>query len=323
MKAKCDELEKIILDQKKTLEEICSDKEEEMNAGIKEAENKIENLHTFADNLSAENLKFKEIISKLTDETAKLRLELSNSKKSLKLKEKDIDKLSKSFENSKETIKKIKDEKSKLKAEKIEIEKKLESKKVKHKSTETQTSHIESKITPKSSSQMASTSTVTGPLVTTVSNSCQSQTSSSCSSTTSYTNKLENSFNEFDVRDIDETKPADSERPEKIQFDKCERKCIDLKDLKYHNELWHGKSLAEKMLESMKPKTTFYSPPVPSLLNLKAVDKYAEIFGSHKCENCEAVEAIDSETQKPLNFTVCMNNFLEMSDIYRYVNKPT
>ena len=81
------DLEKLGME-KKALEEISVENEEQAKAEIDEAKMKLENLHIFADNLSTEVVNLKETIVKLNQERNQIHTELATSNKTLKIREK-------------------------------------------------------------------------------------------------------------------------------------------------------------------------------------------------------------------------------------------
>ena len=296
--------------EKKALEEISVENEEQAKAEIDEAKMKLENLHIFADNLSTEVVNLKETIVKLNQERNQIHTELATSNKTLKIREKEIKNITKRFDNSQEAMKNLKSEKSsenaKAESEIKKLEKKLAKKVTTMKSVQTQTESSKI-ITPNLPSSSP-------------------ETSSSMSSTCSNNNvKTKSSSPDFPIVEIENTEADKNQTPGERNFhcEKCGRKCVNSGDLQYHTELYHGKTLAEKILEKMKPQKTFYYPPVPTTLNLKALDKYEAIFGNHKCDDCQRIETVDCETKTPLQFLICQNNFLDLCDIMRYANTPS
>ena len=130
---------------KKTeLEEVCIEKDLEIKALSSENNMKLENLHVFADKLSAENDDLKATINHLNNELSKQTTDLNNFRKAVKAKDKEIHNLTQKFENSQNVVKNLKDTRAQLKTEKSKAEgeiRKMEKKlaKVQKKSVETQT----------------------------------------------------------------------------------------------------------------------------------------------------------------------------------------
>jgi hypothetical protein len=123
------------------------------------------------------------------------------------------------------------------------------------------------------------------------------------SSDSGFGNPFEDSFLEFYTRDIvEDPKPEEKDlRERKYSCEICGKSFDATKYLVCHNQLYHGKSLFEMLLESMKPQKTFYLPSVPSSLNVKAWQKYEEIFGDHDCNECEVKAVEDNETGNMIN----------------------
>ena len=125
-----DELEKANLEMNRLEEEVI-EKEEAFEIADKINKDKLENLHVFCDKLSKENVKLKDTIATLHVDISKSQSDLSNSRKSVKVKEKEVHNLTTKFENSQEVVKNLKTEKNQLKREKVDAENEL--KKVKKK----------------------------------------------------------------------------------------------------------------------------------------------------------------------------------------------
>ena len=76
---------------------------------------------------------------------------------------------------------------------------------------------------------------------------------------------LTNSFLEFDCQELSEdpkpeanTKYTDVVRKLDYTCKTCAKSFDDAKYLKSHNQLYHGKSLYQQLLQSLKPQCTFY-----------------------------------------------------------------
>ena len=124
-KIKLEELQKHIKqleNEKKYLEVICVNKDEEMSFVKGEHDKIIRNLHAFVDNLEVMKEGLKQDILKLNNELGESKLEHSKTGKLLKNSQKENHNLSKTLDNLQDNVKNLRAEKNELKNAKTKAE---------------------------------------------------------------------------------------------------------------------------------------------------------------------------------------------------------
>jgi hypothetical protein len=220
-KIRLEELQKHIKQlekEKKCLEVICVNKDEEMSLVKNEHDKILGNLHAFVDNLEVTKEGMKQDILKLNNELGESKLEHSNTGKLLKNSQKENHNLSKILDNLQDNVKNLKAEKNVLKNVKAKAEsdfRKLEKKvfkKVKNQTSETQTDvDVSQAFKEEHSSETLSRSYCLSSTPSLEASTNLGMLNSKPLEVNLNVQPLENSFLEFDCQDISEAPKPEAE----------------------------------------------------------------------------------------------------------------